>query len=201
MKNFQDLIKKLEKVAYKNGATFFKIIKSSDIVVGNWVREKCIFGCIGFRWHCPPFSKKPEETRKFLQEYENCLLVGFENLKNREDQRKVQLTVFKLERICFLNGYYKAFGLVAGPCRICKICNVKRNLENFLNDLKSLNKNTEVALQAIYKKYCKGIKIARPSMEAWGIDVYETVRKAGGKIDVVKRKDKPFRSFGLILID
>jgi predicted metal-binding protein len=202
MKKLESLVEKLEKEAKENGATFVKLIKTSKVVVKDWVREKCMFGCKGFRWHCPPFSKSPKETREFLKDYKYCLLVGFENLKANKDQKKVQLTIFKLERTCFLNGFYRAFGLTAGPCRICKRCNVRRNLKSFIKDLRKCNeKSSQVVLGALYKKFCKGIKIARPAMESWGIDVYETVRKAGGKINVVKRKDEKFRSFGLVLIE
>ncbi len=202
MKNLESLVRKLEKKAKENGATFVKLIKSSDVVVKDWVREKCMFGCKGFRWHCPPFAKPPKETREFLKDYNYCLLVGFGNLKKTTDNRKVQLTIFQLERICFLNGFYKAFGLTAGPCRICKKCNVKRNLKVFIRDVRRLTKeSSKVILGALYKKFCKGIKIARPAMEAWGIDVYETVRRAGGVINVIKRRGEKFKSFGLVLIE
>ncbi|MGQ9597642.1 MAG: DUF2284 domain-containing protein [Thermoproteota archaeon] len=70
-------------------------------------------------------------------------------------------------------GYYSAFGLTSGPCPFCEKCNLK---------------------------HCVHPRLARPSMEACGIDVYATVRSNGFKLEVVKsKKDKP-RYFGLLLI-
>ena len=42
---------------------------------------------------------------------------------------------------------------------------------------------------------------ARPAMEACGIDVYATVRRAGFEIDVVRTMEQCPNYFGLILVD
>ncbi|MGV8119458.1 MAG: DUF2284 domain-containing protein [Candidatus Xenobiia bacterium LiM19] len=43
--------------------------------------------------------------------------------------------------------------------------------------------------------------LARPSMEACGIDVYATVRKHGFSIEVVKDRSQPKHYYGLVLVD
>ncbi|MEM2094965.1 MAG: DUF2284 domain-containing protein, partial [Candidatus Bathyarchaeia archaeon] len=79
----------------------------------------------------------------------------------------------KLEREAFLSGLYRAFALGEGPCPFCKECNLDR---------------------------CVKPELARPSMEACGIDVYATVRNAGYPIDVVKKRDENPNFYSLLLI-
>lgn len=80
-----------------------------------------------------------------------------------------------MERRLFLDGYYKAFGLSGGPCNFCKTCNITRP--------------------------CKFPDLARPAMEACGIDVFRTIRNAGLKIDVVKTYRSPCTFASLLLIE
>jgi hypothetical protein len=47
---------------------------------------------------------------------------------------------------------------------------------------------------------CYEIK-ARPSMEACGIDVYETSRNAGFRIEPVREKSDYVKYFGLLLME
>lgn len=80
-----------------------------------------------------------------------------------------------LEREIFLDGYYKAFGFTAGPCRLCRDC------------------RPEGA--------CRFPDLARPAMEACGMDVYATCRNAGIELNVVRCRDEPGKHINLILID
>jgi len=140
------------------------------VMTGEWVRLKCQFGCDGYgsNRHCPPHSPKPSETRKVLDEYRRGLLF---------EARLGEVTriAAQLERELFLAGHYKAFGLGAGPCDLCKQCAFDRG--------------------------CRHSDAARPAMEACGIDVYATVRKHGFTIDVVRDATDPQHYFGLVLID
>jgi predicted metal-binding protein len=79
-----------------------------------------------------------------------------------------------IERMIFLDGMYKAFGFKAGRCGLCPECNLKT---------------------------CINTTQSRPSMEAAGIDVYETVRRNGFPIEVVTRTDDIGNYFGMILIE
>ena len=161
MKNKIDLyIKSIR----KSGANAVKIITPDKVAVGNWVRLKCQFGCgaYGTRLTCPPYSPTPEYTRQMLNEYKNALFFTYKYpaLKERKKRRSIRKILAKLEREMFLDGYYKAFAMSAGPCNLCSKCDVNQG--------------------------CLHTEIARPSLEACGIDVYKTARNAGVKLAVVK---------------
>jgi predicted metal-binding protein len=103
-----------------------------------------------------------------LDSYKRAIL--FE--AGRLDAKKIAV---KMEREAFLSGYYKAFGLGAGPCRLCNSC--------------------------AFDQGCRHPDEARPAMEACGIDVFATVRKHGFTIKVVKDRRDPRHYFGLLLIE
>jgi len=82
--------------------------------------------------------------------------------------------VVALERELFLQGFYKAFGFGAGPCRLCKTCQPHK---------------------------CVQPERTRPAMEACGIDVYATVRANGYPIEVLQTETQTENCYGLILIE
>ncbi len=104
--------------AVEAGAVEAKIIDTSTIVTGAWVRMKCKFGCSGYDSSlcCPPHTPGPDETRKVIDCYRKAILI------HCDDTRKVTKLVVKLEREVFLAGFHKAFGFGAGPCTICRQC-------------------------------------------------------------------------------
>ncbi len=157
-----------------------KIINPKEVVVEEWVRLKCQYGCdaYGTRLTCPPYSPRPETTRNMLRFYSSALLMIFdlavdENEKQRRKEIRKQIAEF--ERELFLSGHYKAFALVMGPCNFCVPCDITQP--------------------------CKFQHLARPSMEACGIDVFRTVRKAGFDLEVAQTLDSPCRYCALILLD
>lgn len=86
----------------------------------------------------------------------------------------VTKTIVKIEREIFLGNYYKVIAFGAGPCRLCKECEGAP---------------------------CKFPHLARPSMEACGIDVYATARSNGFPIHVLTSKDEEKNLYGLLLIE
>ncbi len=160
------------KRACELGATEAKFISPTKIFTAEWVRRKCQYGCDGYGEHltCPPYSPTPQETRLLLDEYKTALLIHFLFKGVR-----VLKIICTLEREAFLAGYYKAFGMSAGPCSLCEKCNVK--------------------------KTCCHTEQARPSLEACGIDVYLTARTAGFPIEVVQNHSCPENYYGLLLIE
>lgn len=161
--------------AVELGANDGKIIKTDSIVTAAWVRWKCRYGCDGYGSSlcCPPNSPTHQETRELVDSYKNALMVHFtEDIESATVDPTEVITM--LERDIFLAGYYKAFGLGAGPCRLCEECTIKK---------------------------CRHARTARPSMESCGIDVFSTVRNNGYRIEVLK--DRPYRMnrFGLVLIE
>lgn len=152
------------------GAAQAKPVSPNNVVVRDWVRLKCQYGCAGYGQSltCPPHSPTPDQMRKVLSCYSQAVLVRFE--PSGPDTHE---TMVKLERQAFLSGHYAAFAVAAGPCEICAECNLQ---------------------------HCSHPREARPSMESCGIDVYATVRKAGMPLQVVKTRKGTPRYYGLLLV-
>ena len=162
--------------AVEMGIDEAKIIDPGSVATAQWVRMKCQFGCprFGMSLCCPPHAPTPDETRKVIDSYGKALLFH-RVLKGEESSKDFSELVVRLEKEIFLDGYYKAWGMGSGPCRICKEC-----------DPTGLCKN--------------GFK-ARPSMEACGIDVFKTARDNGFPIEVVRTHDQERNHFGLVLVE
>lgn len=197
-KDLESLLSEL-KVVHED----LRLIPTEMIVVSDWVRLKCRYGCDNYGNHlgCPPFSPTPSETRAVLSAYRNAVLVRFEA---KPDPRatskhagralsnsvaKMQKTVAELERAAFLAGYYKAFGMNAMPCALCDTCVIgeMQKKDQAVFDLDSVR--------------CRNKEIMRPSMEACGIDVFKTLQNAGFSPRVLKDCKEMVELFGLILLD
>ena len=181
MKNTSSVMRyrKYAEQALKAGVLEAKVIPVRNVVTAEWVRLKCQFGCGGFgkRLCCPPHTPTPEHMRRVLAGYRHGLIYSYilTPADYSRKRRHMHLLVAGLERAAFLDGYYKAFGLCAGPCRLCKVCDVTSR--------------------------CKHPYQARPSMESCGIDVYATARGSGIELEVATREDGPSKHINLILID
>ncbi|MBZ5638828.1 MAG: DUF2284 domain-containing protein [Acidobacteriia bacterium] len=153
------------------GAGSARLIRASAIATAPWVRLRCQYGCDGYGSSrcCPPHTPTPDETRKVIDSYKRAIL--FE--AKRREPKKIAV---RLEREAFLAGYYKAFGLGAGPCQLCKQA-------------------------CAFDDGCRHSEQARPSMEACGIDVFTTVRRNGFAIEVVRDEDDEQHYFGVVLLD
>lgn len=168
-------LERISQLAVDLGATDAKPVKASDIIVRDWVRLKCQYGCGGYgkRLTCPPYSPTPEQFRKILKGYSWAILLKFKPEDLDRANVKLHDVIAKLERETFLAGYYSSFGLACGPCPYCERCNLEA---------------------------CAYPELARPSMEACGIDVYASARKAGFKIEVVKSREEEPTYYGLLLL-
>ncbi|MCX8117276.1 MAG: DUF2284 domain-containing protein [Desulfobacterota bacterium] len=166
--------------AIEKGMDDARVIDPASIVTAEWVRMKCQFGCPGYgRSHCcPPHTPTPETTRKVIDSYRTAILLHRripDGRRRREETRHFNTGVVQLEIDIFLDGYYKAFSMTSGPCRLCKECDLQQP--------------------------CKHGMEARPSMEACGIDVFETARRNGLEIRVVRSPEERQDIFGLILVE
>jgi predicted metal-binding protein len=167
---FEKDLETFAKLAVEMGAVEAKVVDAKNVVVRNWVRLKCQYGCgnYGRALTCPPYSPTPEHTKQVLNDYSRAILMRLP-----DESMKAHDIIANLERHVFLAGYYSAFGFPAGPCERCKECNLK---------------------------HCAYPRLARPSMEASGIDVYATVRKNGFDIEVVKNRRQKPTYYGLLLV-
>ena len=166
-------IEELKDRAVKLGARESKVIEVKTIKTAAWVRYKCQFGCSGFgeSLTCPPYSPTPNETRKILNSFKKAILIHCQS-GSHVDISKI---VIQIEKEAFLAGYYKALGMGAGPCRLCRECNLKGE--------------------------CRHREEARPSMESCGIDVFSTARNNGFSIDTLDSARCKADYFGIVLIE
>jgi predicted metal-binding protein len=156
----------------KEGVKKAMAVSPRDVETAGWVRLKCQYGCEGYGQSltCPPFTPTPEQMRDILDSYKRAILIHF------DPEADTKSIIVKLERLIFLSGAWKAFGLGAGPCYFCREC-------------------------ALTSGQCRHAERARPSMEACGIDVFSTAHKAGFDIEVVRTRSQCPNYFGLILVD
>lgn len=114
MKKYDEFRKKAEAL----GASKAKIIRTGSVVLADWVRWRCRYGCekYGGRLTCPPSAPGPDETGKLLAGYRYGLLL------RAVECRVIRRVAPLLEREIFLRGFYKAFALAAGPCSLCRSC-------------------------------------------------------------------------------
>jgi predicted metal-binding protein len=154
------------------GARDAKLIPTDTVITGHWVRLKCQYGCGGYGQclTCPPYSPPPDTTAEMLREYGTALLV------HGDGHARIRELLPKLERRAFLDGYYKAFAMAAGPCDLCRLCPVE-------------------------EQECRHPEAARPAMEACGIDVFATARQNGFPAEVVKNSGCQQNYYGLLLLE
>lgn len=166
-------------LARKGGAQEAVLIPTRKVVTAEWVRLKCRFGCDGYgkRLCCPPITPVPSVTRRVLDEYRTGLLYTYSgaDADDARRRRRMERVLADLERTIFLDGFYKALALGAGPCRLCATCDTARP--------------------------CRHPDLARPAMEACGIDVYATCRNAGIELNVVRDLADRQKYVNLILIE
>jgi predicted metal-binding protein len=165
------------KLALDNKITDAIVIKTSEVYTAPWVRMKCQFGCAGYgeTLCCPPHTPTPDEMRKILDSYTYGILLHLHWTKDYKMVNNFSDTVVELERIIFLDGYYKAWALGSGPCDRCKACNIGGT--------------------------CLHADRARPSMEGCGIDVFKTAREQGLPINVVQNHSVARDIYGLVLVE
>jgi predicted metal-binding protein len=177
------VMKQIEKLARAHSLGDFKWMDPRTIVPRHWVREKCIYGCprYGQKACCPPEVPSVAECKAFFKEYRHGLLYHLTKKFGDPNERfrwarDVNKKAFALEREVFLSGFYKAFTFTAAPCNLCEEC-----------------KNT--------RRECRNPLVSRPTLEAFGVDVYATARKLGYPLQVVKGYKEDTNRFGLLLVE
>jgi predicted metal-binding protein/ubiquinone/menaquinone biosynthesis C-methylase UbiE len=143
----------------------------SAIHIPGWTDMRCRFGCGYFGKPNCPPHAPSPEKTKNLIKDYSYALL----LEGEPPTRDFQLQILQAEKEAFTTGFYKAFSYWAGPCSLCHFCTVDG--------------------------ICHNTKDARPSMEGAGIDVFETVKRAGLSLRTLNKKDEFVRYFGLILLE
>lgn len=175
----------LEKKVKPYGFTKIIPFESKAIKIADWVHQKCLYGCRRYNtnWCCPPATPDPDRVRKILQEYslalllvdkKSCIEFYRDNYTKRTQQVQHWKGAISLERILFLEGYYKAFSIIGVNCVLCKKC--------------------------AYPENCHFPQEKRPSVESYSIDLIGTLQKIGVQTQVAKNKAKPFNSYSIVLV-
>ncbi len=174
---------KLEDLFRKHGFTDFRWIDPKEIVLGQWVRMKCLYGCVeyGRTATCPPHTPSVGECERFFREYRRAAVFHFEKTVERPEDRhvwsrKLNLALLKLEQEIFLAGFVKAFLLYLDSCNICPECSGDR-------------------------AGCRNPKQARPTPDALAVDVYTTVRKLGYPIEVLSDYKQAMNRYAFLMVD
>ncbi len=105
----EDKMEYLLQRALELGAEKAKIIDPETVVVAEWVRWKCQYGCPLFEkdpFH-PPLAPDAESMKKVLKEYTKAILL------NGPNGQTLSEAAVRLEGEAYNQGYYKAFALVA----------------------------------------------------------------------------------------
>lgn len=180
------LVGRLLEKGQEHGITSVQPFTIEQLVVANWVNLKCRYGCqkFGTSWCCPPATPAPEEARQILAEYSSALLLsgqqqctGFyrDNERKRIDTVRYWKSIVSIERLLFLEGYYKAFALVSGICSLCRQC--------------------------AYPDACRFPQEKRPMIESFSIDVIGTLRNLGNKAHLARNISETFNFYGIILLE
>lgn len=180
------LIRNLLKKGKEYGLEAIFPFSVDKIIVAEWVNLKCCYGCNQYdtNWCCPPATPGIETVRNVLEEYSTALLlVGSQscpdfyrnNARKRSNQVRYWKGTLSLERLLFLEGYYKAFSLVGETCALCKEC--------------------------AYPEPCRFPQEKRPCVESFFIDVIGTLQNLGTTTKVATRRSESFGYYGIILVE
>jgi len=77
---------KIETYIQEYGLSDFKWINPKDIIVAQWVRVKCEFGCSDYGLGtCPPNTPSVQECRDFFKEYNTGLLIRLTKTADKDN--------------------------------------------------------------------------------------------------------------------
>lgn len=164
------------------GATDARIISTDMIPIEDQVIELCkdpLCESYGNCRNCPPRAMPPSEFRRYIRQYEHALifkvdvapkvLLSDENIKAF---RMIYEIIAQLKKLAVKAGLKRSVGLAAGSCKAV-FCSQ--------DDCPAL----------IDRNTCRYPLLARPSMEAVGINVFKLIEYVGWKIYKITRDSNP----------
>jgi len=175
-------MEKIDSILMQQGFSDYKWIKPEEIVVAQWVRMKCSYGCDGYgSGTCPPNTPSVEECEKFFKEYKKGIIIRLRKFADKNSypsdwSTEITNKLLDIERNIFLMGFPKVFLLNQTCCSRCKICSNNR-------------------------MECKDKMKARPSTEGFAVDVYQTAKNAGLEIEVITNNCAEMNKIAILLIE
>jgi predicted metal-binding protein len=172
-------------ISHNNDVALVKVINPNQLIVTQKVRDYCIenkCGKYNKNFMCPPYTGDINSFKERLKNYRKGIIIGVKDKILKDDRKekayesadKLHKIMLDAELMAKKLGFDNGTALIGGNCRICRVCAVELGLKNCLYPEK-----------------------ARPSLEAMGIDVIETLRNIG--ITLEFRQDE-VTWIGLLLI-
>ncbi|WP_366924331.1 DUF2284 domain-containing protein [Metallumcola ferriviriculae] len=158
------------------GASKALIITKEQLVIEQAVRNACVENQCGHydsNFMCPPHVGEISDFEEVLDEYSQGLLVQVKrDIKSLEDKEAIlslagQLhqLVLAIEKEAKQQDYSRAKALSAGHCKLCEPCPINTGADT-----------------------CIKPDLARPAMEAVGINVVESCRRAGAPLEFLQHE-------------
>ena len=148
-----------------------RLVSVEMIHIPGWTDVRCRFGCSRYGSPHCPPNSPSPERTKEIIMDYTSAIL----LEGEPPAKEFQLRVLRAEREAFTMGFHKAFSFWAGPCSLCPACPADGK--------------------------CRNTKDSRPSMEGAGIDVFETVRRAGFELRTLANKSDFVKYYALLLLE
>ena len=152
------------------GCTKAKVILTKTKSMSHWMNQQCQFGCS----HYGTLLTCPPCTPNADEMAE--ILPEYEKalLINASPETNVREIVVHLEKYLKGKGFNKAFALCAQPCDLCSPCTIATK--------------------------CQSPEKARPTLQACGIDVKETIHTTGWDDLGQQAPCTPTHAIGMVLL-
>jgi len=163
------------------GLTEAKFVHAPHIITAHSSRLRCQYLCHseGKSKSCPPHSPTHEDTIKILEEYRFGLMLRREIAPGAEgdpaEWAAFHASLLQAEGESFRRGYSKAFALGVGNC-----------IYQHLSDA---------------TRPCDFPGKSRPTLEAIGVNLTETLDILGWDAYLVRKPADPFQMFALLLLE
>jgi predicted metal-binding protein len=190
-KNPSAYLTELKNKATKIGASDATIVDTSIISIEDAIIEYCkkpLCASYGKSAHCPPHAPKPAEARKLIKPFRKALLFKLDvaskvlmSDENNKAFRRIYEIASQLETAAQKAGFIRAKGLAAGSC-LPVFCRK--------NKCRVIEEENE----------CRFPSLARPSMEAVGINVFKLIQKVGWEIQPITKDTDPDSIPGGVLV-
>jgi predicted metal-binding protein len=158
--------------AQQLGFAYARVIKAAAIAVEPWVRLKCRCGC-------SHYDTSPGCPPYALDEAQMAAILSrYQHallVQGTPPSKQFHEQLLALEKALFLAGHPKALAFGAGPCPVCSTC--------------------------VADGRCRFPEKLRPALEACGVDVYATARRAGLTLNPVQHPLGYVKYVGLVLFD
>lgn len=153
------------------GSVKVKVIAIPEIALANWVRLRCQFECSHFNQRFTCPTFTPTPDEM------NDILMDYNRalVVEAPSSEDVHRLILGLETRLREKGFFKAFGLDGLPCNLCEVCTIETR--------------------------CQHPDKARPTMQACGIDVSQTLLNIGWDFAVKFQPCTEGHTIGMVLLD